>query len=402
MSSNPATKAHKLKIDLQYYDAKHQSLLAEGTYRTLGTAAKVKSFKTTSEIFLADFLNYFLIHRANNPSYATYKARRKYLKQASDWIDGVLNINDTINCLQGSEGLQEKVGEAVSLSVASVMFGLTAADWTTIPEQRGLTAHPTFDFERILVGITNKNEVIQIEAKGSFVKDNNVNQEAVVAQARKIEKKKIKIAKAGAYKHPAFARYGMIASIDPSNTAKCLLLDPPSDQVPGNPSDIKIASRLEYVASIVSLLAPKASLADALETRAALWRQGKASDEPETLRSKTGHAYTARNYVEDFFANGKVWMEDRDIVGQVYCNKSGRAFFLGLHGDVIRTAIQQDPKVIIQAHYEPSSKQLEILARPVHLDQDIKDAPRYMSMIFHTASSGVVLGFPSDSYSGLG
>jgi hypothetical protein len=402
MSSNPAAIAQKLKIDLDYYDAHHQSLLAQGAYQTLGTAAKVKSFQTTGEISLPDFLNYFLIHRADGPSYATYRTRRKYLGQASGWIDGVLNTNGTINCLRGSKGLQEKVGEAVSLSVASAMFGLTAADWTTIPEQRGRTAHPTFDFERTMVGITNGNDVIQIEAKGSFVKDNTLDQLAVKRHASNIEEKKIKIATAGAYKHPAVARYGMIASIDPNNTARCLLLDPPADQLLGNPGDLKVASRLEYAASIVSLLAPKAKLPNALEIRAELWRQGAASKESETLRSPSGHPFTAGNYVEDFLANGKIWMKNRDIVGQVYLDISGRAFFLGLRGDVVRTAIQQDPKVIVQAHYEPSSEQMEILASPLHLDQGIRDEPRYMHMTFHTASSGVVLGFPSESYSLLG
>ncbi|AIL63096.1 hypothetical protein [Pseudomonas alkylphenolica] len=213
--------SQSLMVNLDYYDG-HQSLLAKGAYETLGTASKVESFQKQGKIPLSDFLNYFLIHRSVSPDYASYIERLNYLDTASTWLNGVLDLNGSINWRPGSKGLQENVGEAVSLSVASSLFGLTAADWETIPEQKGTRAHPTFDFERTLVGITAQNAVVQIEAKGSFVRDNTVDQSAVKAHARNISKKKSKITNIGAaYKHPATAMYGMIVSIDPTNEAKC-------------------------------------------------------------------------------------------------------------------------------------------------------------------------------------
>lgn len=378
-----------LKINLDYYDG-HEPLLSTGAYATLGTAAKVEAFQKHGSIPLPDFLNYFLIRRYESQKYATYMDRLNRIDKASEWLEDALDLSNTINWLPGCKGEQEGVGEAVSLSVASALFGLTAADWLTIPEQKGVNAHPTFDFERTLVGITAQNAVVQIEAKGSFVLDNTSKQSAVKAHARNIVKKKTKIASVGpAYKHPATAMYGMIAAIDPTHEAKCWLLDPPADLLEGNPRDIKIATRLEYVASIVSMLAPKAKLPLALKERAALWREGATSKQVESLE---GYPFTSANYVEAYLAKSKIWMKERDIVGQFYVGESGRIFFLGLRGDLVRAAIKQDPEAIIEAHYLPGVEHAEFTAAPLRLDRWKKGEPRTEFMAFYTASSGVVIG----------
>lgn len=382
-----------LKIALDYYDG-HEPLLTTGAYKTLGTAAKVKAFQKHGSIPLPDFLNYFLIRRYEGLNYATYMDRLKRIDTASMWLEDVLDISNTINWRLGSRREQEGVGEAISLSVASSLFSLTAADWITIPEQKGKNAHPTFDFERKLVGITAQNAVVQIEAKGSFVVDNTLNQSAVKSHARSIVGKKTKIASIGtSYKHPATAMYGMIAAIDPMNTAKCWLLDPPADLLEGNPRDIKIATRLEYVASIVSMLAPNAKLPRALQERATLWREGATSKQVESLE---GHPFTGSNYVEAYLAKSKIWMTERDIVGQLYVGESGRIFFLGLRGDLVRAAIKQDPEAIIEAYYLPDVEYAEVTARPLRLDRWEKDVLRTVSMTLYTASSGVVIGLTTE------
>ncbi|MGC5699259.1 hypothetical protein J4P02_03535 [Pseudomonas sp. NFXW11] len=385
--------SQSLVVNLDYYHG-HQSLLAKGAYETLGTASKVESFQKQGTIPLSDFLNYFLIHRSVSPDYASYIERLNYLDTASTWLNGVLDLSGSINWRPGSNGLQENVGEAVSLSVASSLFGLTAADWETIPEQKGRRAHPTFDFERTLVGITAQNAVVQIEAKGSFVRDNTVDQSAVKAHARNISKKKDKITNIGAaYKHPATVMYGMIVSIDPTNEAKCWLLDPPTEQLEGNPSDIKVAIRLEYVASIVAMLAPNAKLPRALRDRAALWREGAVSKEIESLE---GHPYTGENYVDAYLAKSKIWMAERDVVGQLYLGESGRVFFLGLRGDLVRAAIKQDPEAIVQARYKHSVEQAHVSGEPMRLDRWKKGSRRNVALTLYTASSGVVIGLPGN------
>ncbi|EPO6702252.1 hypothetical protein ACUDWF_001390 [Pseudomonas aeruginosa] len=382
-----------LKINLDYYDG-HKSLLATGEYKALGTAKKVRDFQKHGLIPLPDFLNYFLIRRHENPGYATYLDRLNHIDKASMWLEDVLDISYTINWRSGSKREQEGVGEAVSLSVASALFGLTAADWATIPEQRGLKAHPTFDFERTLVGITSQDSIVQIEAKGSFVLDNTLSSSAVKSHASNIAKKKASIASKGtAYKHPAVAMYGMIAAIDPVNEAKCWLLDPPADLLEGNPRGIKVATRLEYVASIVSMLAPNAKLPRALQERAKLWRESAASKKVESLE---GHPFTGENYVEAYLAKSKILMKEQDIVGQLYVGESGRMFFLGLRGDLVRAAIKQDPEAIINARFLPSEEKIELMAEPLLLSRWEKGSPCKVSIRFHTASSGVVIGLPSE------
>lgn len=382
-----------LKINLDYYDG-HKSLLATGAYKALGTAKKVKDFQKHGSIPLSDFLNYFLIRRHENPGYATYLDRLNHIDKASMWLEDVLDISSTINWRPGSKREQEGVGEAVSLSVANALFGLTAADWTTIPEQKGRNAHPTFDFEQTLVGITPQNSIVQIEAKGSFVLNNTLSSPAVKSHARNIAKKKTDIASKGAaYKHPAMAMYGMIAAIDPMNEAKCWLLDPPVDLLEGNPRDIKVATRLEYVASIVSMLAPNAKLPRALQERAKLWREGAVSKQVESLE---GHPFTGDNYVEAYLAKSKIIMKEQDIVGQIYEAESGRIFFLGLRGDLVRAAIKQDPEAIINARFLPSEEQAELVAKPMLLSRWKKGSPREVSIRLYTASSGVVIGLPSE------
>lgn len=381
-----------LQVDLEYYEG-HQALLAKGAYKSLGTHAKVRAFQKKNAISLPDFLNYFLIHRAESPDYVSYAARLQQLDTASSWLRGMLDTSSTINWLRGSRGLQEQVGEAVSLCVASSMFGLTAADWDSIPEQRGRSAHPTFDFERTMVGITAQDAVIQIEAKGSFVRDNTVEQNAVQKHASNIATKKTKITSKGVtYKHPATAKYGMIAAIDQSHSAKCWILDPPSDDVQGNPRDLKIAARLEYVALVVSLLAPHAKLPAALRERASLWREGISTEEVGPLE---GFPYTSDNYVETFLARKKIWLRDHDVVGRLYLGEEKRISFVGMRADLIRAAIKQDPEAILAAHYEPAIEEFRLAGEPMRLDGKSSSSYQQVAMTLYTASSGVVLGLPS-------
>lgn len=378
-----------LNIDLDYYNNAHKSLLSKGAYKTLETAKRVTKFKAKKQISREEFLNYFLIRRSDSPLYATYKDRLAHIATASSWLDNVLDIQTSINHRTGSKGMQEQVGEAVSLSVAGTMFGLTAADWMLIPEQKGRKAHKTFDFERTMVGVTSNAAVIQIEAKGSFVNNNTVKQPAVDSHASNITKKKASIvSKGNSYKHPATARYGMIASIDAKNTAKCWLLDPPSTPFDGNAHNLKVANRLGYTAEILSLIAPKAKLPEVLMRSANEWREKQNSSSIPDV----GRPFTAHNYVEQFLAKGKIWIEDRDIVGQLYIGEQDYIFFIGLHGDVIRRAIDQDGVKIAQLEYEPYVEETVIEGSPISVKDMSRRDQIKKRLHLHIASSGLVIG----------
>jgi hypothetical protein len=386
--------SNRLRVDLDYYPG-HAALLQQGAYSTLGTTNKVASFQNRGEISRQDFLNYFLIHRSLSPDYATYAARLDNIDQSITWLRNAISMhNGTINALPGARGVQEHVGEAISLSIANVMFGLTEADWGVIPVQRGRRADPTFDFEGTWTGVSMSGDVVQIEAKGSLVQNcAEPTHPNVKMHARNIANKKAKIEARGQnYRHPASVRFGMIAAIDHSQTARCWLLDPESDQISEDPLDLKMAFRIEYVASMIELMAPKATLVDALRRRAKIWRRGASQMNFGPVQSPRGFAFSRQNYVEDFLSVGKVWLPEYDIVGKVFHRNSGTPFFVGLRGDVIRSAIGQVRAEVLESEFEPTT----FIDLPVNqFDNNVAqgNASRgARGLAFHVSTSGGVVG----------
>lgn len=379
-------------MKLDYY-AKHKDLLSQGGYRRLGTTDRVEAFQKHSSIPLPDFLNYFLIHRDKSEAYATYVQRLKHLDAAAAWIDGVVSTSGTINWMPGADNLQETIGEAVSLSVAGQLFGLTEADWTRIPEQKGVGALKTFDFEHTLMGVTDGDAVIQVEAKGTFVKDNSKYQANVSTHARNISQKKEIIRGAGdEYEHPAAALYGMIVAVDPTNVTKCWLLDPPALPFVGEPHNLKVASRLDNVASITEMLVPHGKLPYALRLSAADWRGGEGSS--STIQE---FPFYTDSYVEHYLARNKVWLAEQDVAGELFIGIKGKPFFLGVQGDLIRTAASQNDGEIARLHFSPSVKPVTITAEPRQIYSWSKASKRSVKLNLFRSSSGVVIGLPVTS-----
>jgi hypothetical protein len=272
----------------------------------------------------------------------------------------------------------------------SSLFGLTAADWGVIP----ITQVKSFDFERTFIGISAQDEVIQVEAKGSFVSSNlsptPADQQKIGRHARNIESKKQAISKKGAkYPFPATVRYGLIASIDPSSTAKCYLLDPPTDQQQGEPRRIRVANRLEHLAYFVSLLAPKARLPKVLVERAAEWRKLGGNEPTGVLHSDSGHAFTAGKYVEDFLSRGKIYLEGEDIVGAVWEMQGIGPVFIGIRGEVIRTAILGNADKILGLEYRATAESVLLVK------SDQAASVQSPMLTLYGASSGVVIGMAS-------
>ncbi len=378
-----------LSVILQYYTG-HEELLSQGVYKALGTVERVKEYQEHQTIDTPDFLNYFMIKRDKIDVFSTYSKRLDRLDRAINWMEEAITINGTINNVPGCDDLQEQIGEAVSLSVAGKLFGLIEADWARVPEEQGKTAYKTFDFEKTLMGITQNNEVIQIEAKGTFVEDNTIGQDNVYAHVSNIKSKKKNIRGAGsAYPYPATALYGMIASIDPNNPTKCWLLDPPALPFEGNLRNQKIATRLEYIAALIEMLAPKAKLPIALRDSAANWRGGEGGSSV-----LDGSPYTRSNYVEKFLARNKIWLSELDVVGEVYVGESDKPFFFGVNGDLVRASIQQDGDKIASLRFAPSMEVVTIVERSRLIKTWEKGAERCLTLQLFRSSAGVVIGIP--------
>lgn len=379
-----------LSVVLEYYSGQ-KKLLSQGAYETLGTAERVTTYQKHSTIPTPDFLNYFMIGRDKIDAYSTYSKRLERIERVIGWLEEAVTLNGTVNYVPGCDDLQESIGEAVSLSVAGQLFGLIEADWARIPEQKGPGACKTFDFEKTLVGITEDNAVIQVEAKGTFVEDNTIGQHNVYTHANNIKEKKKNIKFAGvSYQHPATALYGMIVSVDPINPTKCWLLDPPPVPFEGELRNIKIATRLEYIAALTEMLAPRAKLPVALRESATNWKEGKGSS--NTL---DGHPYTASNYVEHFLAKNKLWLANQEVVGELYVGETGKPFFFGVDSELVRVAIRQDGDEIANLRFSPAMETVIVSEEPRHIQSWAKGEKRQMRLQLYRSSSGVVIGLPS-------
>lgn len=382
-----APKLTTIDVDLQYYPG-HETLLKKGAYKRIGTADRVAAY--SGKISLPDFLNYALISRSDSVLFKSYAARNQQIEMAAAWFKDILSTSPTVNWRPGSGREQERVGEALSLAVMSSLFGLTAADWDVIP----ITQVKSFDFERTFTGISSRDELIQVEAKGSFV-SSNLNPtpkdiRKISRHASSIEKKKLAISKGGAkYPFPASVRYGFIASIDSNSTAKCYLLDPPADQLQGEPRRIRVANRLEHLAYFVSFIAPKAQLPKVLVKRAAEWRKLRGNEPIGVLHSDSGHTFSASNYVEDFLSRGKTYLEREDIVGSVWEIQGIGKVFIGIRGEVIRTAILGNADKILSLEYKATAESVLLV------QTDEKALVQSPILTLYGASSGIVIGMES-------
>lgn len=385
----------KLTVHLDYYNATHQGLLAKGAYALVNTASKVKAFQAHGKVPLQDFLAFYYIYRDKDPRFGTFAARMNSIDQAATHLDGAISLAGTLNTLLGSEDEQKRVGEAMSLAIANTLFGLTAADWARIPISNKF---PTFDTQRTLTAITAANIVVQIEAKGTFLDGGPNDTKRIKAHADNIATKKAEIAAIGAsYPHPAAVRYGMIIAAHPTKTLKCLLLDPPGDDVQGEPSNLKVAFRLDYAADILSLIAPSAHLVDALKNRAELWRKGTDPERFRPMRTARGTPFFSAGYVENALAQQKVWLPELDVVGHVFEGRSGHLFFLGIQGGVLRTVIDHVPADIVSMAWIAESREVTLMAAPVLLGRSGKGPSREFRMMLHKATSGLVIGQSLDA-----
>src|SRR5581483_6017547 len=260
-------------VDVQFYDAMEKMKLLR--YHTAPVLEALVA--KPAEIPKAEFLSYYLFHRIKlgQPGYQDYRSVGEKLHL---WLSA---IGECIDCqgdtLRRPEGavrqlteVSEHVGEAIGLAVMNRVHNLTEADWLPIPESRGRGAPPSFDFQIASDG----ESFVQVETKGSSVEDNRQLSSVVAAQKRKIDEKKAKLialAKQGKDPHPSSLRYGTITVVDgrKAGNVRCLLTDPPPDQVDEDPRRFRLLNRVRHLRDWISFISPRSSVAAALATRVA-------------------------------------------------------------------------------------------------------------------------------------
>jgi len=257
-----------ITISVDYYNPEEkQSLLR---YTAANEISKIVSEPLV--ISTAEFLTYYLFDRQrDNPTvYSNYKTIRKKIGLALGEIHGFIGFNSHSIRLDPTLTRPRKlvtqfVAESIGLSVVGRFHGLIESDWIAIPEG----GKKTFDYE---IASTGK-EIIQVEAKGSSVKDNQNPDDKKVKRQKALldlKKKNLKYLKdEGKDPHPANIRYGTITAIDPreDGVVKCWLTDPDSEPIKYTPERLRLFARLKFLRDLIVLISPRSQFASALNTR---------------------------------------------------------------------------------------------------------------------------------------
>jgi hypothetical protein len=322
------------------------------------------------EVPIAEFLTYFLFHkkRLGTPGYKDYLTIGSKLNNAVSALDECIEYNGTSICRPKNvehqlTEISEHIGEAIGLSVANRIHGLTEADWSPLEPKRGRKAAPSFDFQFASDGKT----FIQVENKGSSVQDNSIIDKAVEAQKGKIDKKKAKLAtraQDGSDPYPASLRYGTIAAVDSrqDGNIRCWLTDPAADQLESDPTTFRLLSRMRYIRDMISFISPRSTLASAMATRVV---DLEAMSKPEEL---DGIPLMKGNSEAFDFTTGSSWrrpqssfMFNRSKVsneptgGVVVKLSDQQLMFLGVREELIANAAKQHFGNIVRYRAEARS-----------------------------------------------
>lgn len=348
----PALDLDTIQVEVAFYDdAEKTKLLA---YPTASVMEELVAKPLV--IPIAEFLTYYLFHRIKlgTEGYRNYKTIGKKIHIALAHLDECVDFTTHSICVHAPNAKQlteisEHVGEAIGLAVMNRIHGLTEADWTPIPEQQGRNAKPSFDFQIASDG----KQFVQVETKGSSVADNRVLSDAVKTQKRKVSVKKhklIDLAKKGEDPNPSSIRYGTIAVLDArkDGNVRCLLTDPPFEQVNEDPARFRLLSRMVFLRDWICFLSPRSNLASSLATRVA---DLEALNNPFELDGVpllrgTGEPFYIQPYgawsrCHSTFMASKSRVTDGPAGGVVTQLSERALFFVGIREDLLEIATDQ-------------------------------------------------------------
>ena len=358
-------------MDVSFYDEVERRKLL-----TYPTASVMKALVDQPlEIPKAEFLTYYLFHRIKlgTNAYSDYDTVGRMVHR---WLSA---IGECIDYESGSvrtphgathqlNEVSEHVGEAIGLCVMNRIHGLTEADWSVIPEERGRGARPSFDFQIASDG----RQFVQIEAKGSSVTDNRILSAAVKEQKRKIDEKKAKLAalkQEGKDPYPASYRYGTIAVVDArrDGNVRCLLTDPPSSQMDQDPAKFRLLSRMRHLRDWVSFLGPRSALAAALVTQVAALEALRDPFELEGVRLLRGNGfpfdtkpYGGFSSHHSSFMLSKSRVTDGPAGGVVFPLSKKALFFFGVREKLISMAADAEFKELTDYRAEVDTLKKEV------------------------------------------
>lgn len=344
-----------LRVEVAYYDEEEQAAFKEALGRDiLGGSARELVIPTP------DFCTYYQYYklRAGVPGYDSHD------HVAGKWVHALAELDGQIEFTGGSvrliqtdgasKGTNERIGEAIGLSVASRLHGLHEGDWSRIPESN---KRKTLDFERPVA--SDGHRFVLLEAKGSSVENNALKPSAVSKHKRSIKDKKDA---ATPEEQENSILYGTIGVLDdrPESIARCWLVDPPAG-ITGDPFLFKLLTRFEYIARHISFLGQRSQLATALWTRLAALRAAKEYTALDGVVLRTGSNAEFSPETYDQIGTHNPWFGSKSVVsdgpagGHVFAVDDRVLLFIGIREQLVALASLQDFQAIAEYTFPPGT-----------------------------------------------
>ncbi len=406
-----------IRVDVDFYDDAERDALLR-----YPSGAKIQELVASSpiEIPTAEFLAYYLFHRKRLGSdrYRDYSSVSQNLNQAISDLDGTADLSDSIHTAGGVKrqlnSVSQRIGEGIGLSIASRIHKLTEADWDALEEFSGRDAPPTFDFQLASDG----EQLIQVENKGSSVSDNSLQNAAIKAHKRNIDRKKARLVELAATNDdpfPASVRYGTITAVDKRTThnVKCWLTDPPPDEITTEVRRFRLLRRMQFLRDWISFISVTSQIAIALSTRVA---DLEAMGDPFELdnvplrrgsnaKLTYGKMKTRANHSYFFWSKSRV--SDGPAGGVVLQLSDTEMFLAGIRGELITLAAEQSFENVLEYRANTGSlektvdcvfsqSRFERLRLPRSLHEQARQNGGYFSFqldgVLHYSPAGLVFG----------
>lgn len=344
----PFSLPNSLTVNVDYYDDEQKKKFKKNKY-----PLKIGSLVSESvSINTNEFLTYLLFtEQKDAPGFRTFTDFRKRMPKSLALIDGYLQFDgkkmiSSHDPKDMDKNLTERLGVAMSLSILNKIHNLTEADWKLIEIK---TSEKSLDFYYVSV---EKNEYIQVEAKGSTTKDNKKkanasNQKADIDDKKKAEERKEdhRINKYKTY------TYGVISVLDNKigSMPQVWLIDPLSESLITPPRKFKLLTRLQFYWRSLRAISPSSILLHALINRI------------ETLETLDNYNDLDKSILLDrkgkemiihsrSFPTKSVIGRNR-IIGRIYPYDEKHIYYMGFPRELFVLLIEQNFKKIIEYRY---------------------------------------------------
>lgn len=348
--------AMTVKFNVEFYDDKHRELLKDNCslYERIEKLISSGFAIDKEELFSYAIFIEQKYGKSCWESFQELQERLPHFRRSWEEIfnfsGGTVHANFDTSLIHTYH--KEALGVGGALSIVSKIYGLTEADWQKIP----ITQIRHLDFE---IASTGK-EFVQVEAKGSVVPD--YHKSRISNHKRSIEDKK-KVQREKQANSNTMLGVITVISNDSGLIAKCLILDPPAEDIIQDPYKYKLLARLFFYWREMQMIS-KSHFLEVLINRIKsiqlsedykslnelplLNRRGEPHQIPDSL-------FQTHSCVLDESAFGEAFPFDAD---------KARFFFYGFNSQVVKSILKQNFEEINAMDFYPFvQKDAEVSAK---------------------------------------